>query len=415
MNHHPQSGVYPHIVVGGGISGLGAAVYAARAGTPTLVLEHNDRVGGCMHSCTFEGLGDFWVEAGSHSCFNSYGNLIEIMEHTGDLARIQAKIKASYRLWQGGRSVSILSALHPFELLGSLPRLFTLKKDDLSVYEYYGRGLGRKNYSDLFGPAFRSVICQTADDFPASALFRKKPRRKDVLRSFTMPGGLAEIPKRFAEQDGIEVRLGAAVGAVTPVDDGYRVELDSGERLQCKSLTLAVPPDVATRLLRDIAPAAAAVTADLGVAEIDSLLLAFEKAPLRVPRLAGLISVDGPFLSAVSRDFLDDPRYRGFAFHFPGGRLEAERQIQVACDALGVSPEGIAGVRHERNRLPSLRKGHRRLIAELDQAVSGQPLAITGNWFLGVSIEDCLTRSHAEMSRLFSALPSARSGSRDRG
>jgi len=26
---------------------------------------------------------------------------------------------------------------------------------------------------------------------------------------------------------------------------------------------------------------------------------------------------------------------------------------------------------------------------------------MTGNWFLGISIEDCLTRSHQECERLF--------------
>ena len=404
MNQLTSSDVHSHIVIGGGISGLGAAFFASRAGTPSLVLEQDDRVGGCMNTRSFAGLEDFWVEAGSHSCFNSYGHLLTIMEEIGTLGQIQAKAKASYRLWRGSKRVSILSALHPLELIASLPRLRKLDKEALSVREYYGQGLGRKNYNDLFGPAFRSVICQTADDYPAAALFRKKPRRKDVLRSFTMPSGLAEIPQALAQSKGIEVRLGAVVDALSPDAGGYRIELTSGETLRAERVTLAVPPDVATRLLQQVAPAAARATGRIGVAEIDSLLLAFDRKDLNLPRMAGLISVDGPFLSAVSRDFLDHPRYRGFAFHFPGGRLEAEGQIAAACQALDVAPAKVAAVRHERNRLPSLRKGHWDLVVELDQALasaSGSSMAVTGNWFLGVSIEDCLTRSHSEMTRLF--------------
>ncbi|WPL18522.1 protoporphyrinogen oxidase [Thiorhodovibrio winogradskyi] len=360
-----------------------------------------------MNTQRFDGLEDFWVEAGSHSCFNSYGHLLTIMEQIGILGQIQAKAKASYRLWKGGKRISILSALHPFELVTSLIKLSRLDKEALSVYEYYGKGLGRKNYSDVFGPAFRSVICQTADDYPAAALFRKKPRRKEVLRSFTMPGGLAEIPRALAALEDIEVRVGAAVRSLSPDAGAYQIVLDNGEMLRAARVTLAVPPDVATRLLQEVAPAAAKATERIGVAEIDSLLLAFNRQDLTVPRMAGLISVDGPFLSAVSRDFLEHPRYRGFAFHFPAGRLEPAQQVAAACQALDVAPAKVAAVRHERNRLPSLRTGHWDLIAELDRALAstgGSPLAVTGNWFLGVSIEDCLTRSHSEMSRLFAGV-----------
>ncbi len=411
MNQQASPDLHSHIVVGGGISGLGAAFFASRGGTSSLVLEQSQDVGGCMNTKRFDGLEDFWVEAGSHSCFNSYGHLLEILEHIGALGQIQAKAKVSYSLWRGGKRASILSALHPFELIASLPRLFRLDKERLSVIEYYGQGLGRKNYRDLFGPAFRSVICQNAEDFPASALFRKKPRRKEVLRSFTMPGGLVDIPRRLAAVDGVDVRLGASVGALVAESAGYRVELKNGEMLKTKALTLAVPPDVATRLLKGVSPAAARAIGGVGVVEIDSLLLAFDKHALKLPPIAGLISVDGPFLSAVSRDFLAHPRYRGFAFHFPGGQLDPDQRIKAACQALDVTPAQLAGARHERNRLPSLRKGHGDVITRLDQALeattaAGQPLAVTGNWFLGVSIEDCLTRSHTEMARLFPAITS---------
>jgi len=169
----------------------------------------------------------------------------------------------------------------------------------------------------------------------------------------------------------------------------------------CEHLTLAVPPDVAARLLNDVAPDAATILSRIGMAEIDTLLLAFKKGDLTVAEMAGLISVDGAFLSAVSRDFMADERYRGFAFHFPGGQLTPNERIAAACAALDVSPDQAAAVAHATNRLPSLRKGHQRLIEALDQTLATRPLATTGNWFLGVSIEDCITRSRSEHERLF--------------
>jgi len=392
---------HAHIVIGGGISGVTAAHYAQRAGIDTLLLESGSRLGGCMHTHAFPELDGYWVEGGSHSCFNSYGNLLAIMEALDLLSRATAKEKQGYRLWRGGERKSILSALHPVELAVSLPGLLLRDKSRCSVAEYYGRGLGKRNYRDLFGPAFRSVICQPADDYPAEALFRKKPRRKDVLRSFTMPDGLAEIPTRIAERTGFGVETDKSVSAVAAADSGFALSLADGSERTCGALTLAVPPDVAARLLAGVAADAASVIEPVGVAEIDTLVLAFRAEDLAIEPLAGLISIDGGFYSAVSRDFLSDSRYRGFAFHFPGDSVGDETQLAAACRALDTSPDKVAALHRLRNRLPRLRKGHQQLVERLDQALAGRRIAVTGNWFLGVSIEDCVTRSRSEHERLF--------------
>lgn len=390
-----------HIVIGGGISGLSAAHYALHAGVDTLLLEAAERPGGCIHSQRFDDLDGFWVEAGGHTCFNSYGNLLGIMEPLGLLELTQAKAKRSYKLWVEGERRGILSALHPFELVRSLPGLFRVEKRGKRVADYYGKVLGQKNYRDLFGPAFRSVVCQDADDFPAEALFRKKPRRKDVLRAFTMPGGLSDIPRAIAEQPGLQTRFGARVDAISRQRDGFKLDLEDGTSLRCEQLTLAVPPDVAKHLLAGVAPDAAAAIAAVGVAEIDTTVLVFERGRLGVEEIAGLISVDAPFLSAVSRDFLANDRYRGFAFHFPGGRFSEHERAQAACQALAAGADEAAAITHIRNRLPALRAGHMAQIQALDSTLRGTRLAVTGNWFLGVSIEDCVTRSRSEHERLF--------------
>ena len=401
---------HAHIVIGGGISGLSAAHYALQADVDTLLLEASDRPGGCIQSSSFEALNGFWVEAGGHTCFNSYGHLIEIMEQLDLLELTTPKTKRSYKLWVSGERRSILSALHPLELMGALPNLFRIEKAGRTVADYYGRVMGRKNYRDLLGPALRSVVCQDADQFPADALFRKKPRRKDVLRAFTMPDGLAEIPRAIASQPGFQMRYGAEVRSVEADGHCYRLGLADGASLSCQRLTLAVPPDIAHSLLSQVEPDAAAAIQGIGVAEIDSLILVFERSQLGIEEIAGLISVDGGFLSAVSRDFLPDDRYRGFAFHFPAGRLSETERVQIACQAIDADPATLSAEAHIRNRLPSLSADHAQQIAALDSALAGGRIAITGNWFLGVSIEDCITRTHSEHLRLFGAASTSASG-----
>jgi protoporphyrinogen oxidase len=399
-----MSNDHEHIVIGGGISGLGLAHRAAGKGIETLVLERGERVGGCINTQSFPGCDGFWVEGGSHTCFNSYGHLLDTLDELGMLARLTPKAKASYSLWRDDTRKSIFSALHPLELAVSLPRIFTGKKAGRSVADYYGAGLGRRNYRDLFGPAFRAVICQDADDFPADLLFRRKPRRKEVLRAFTLPGGLSDIPDAIAAQPGLAVRTGQEVAGVRRDGDGFQVLLEGGEALGCRYLTLAVPPDVAARLLRADFADLAGVVGGIGMAEVESLALCVAKDQVaNLPPLAGLIAVDDAFYSMVSRDYLDDAAHRGFTFHFRPGVLCPEAQLQRACAALGIHETAVSGVQPVTNRLPALRVGHAERLAQIDAALAGTHLALTGNWFYGVSIEDCLTRGHQEFQRLFAS------------
>ena len=43
--------------------------------------------------------------------------------------------------------------------------------------------------------------------------------------------------------------------------------------------------------------------------------------------------------------------------------------------------------------LPSPVLDHGRIVARIDELLAGERLAITGNWFAGLSIEDCVQRS----------------------
>jgi len=393
---------FEHIVIGAGISGLGMAHYAARRGIPTLVLEGEDRVGGCMNSRTFPDCGDFWAEAGSHTGFNSYGHLLGIMRDLRLMERLTEKGRLSYWLWHGGERRSVLSALHPLELIRSLPRLFTGTKANKGIAEFFAAGLGRRNYRELFGPAFRAVVCQEVDDFPADLLFRRKPKQKTVMRRFTLPGGLSDIPRAIAGRGAPAVRTGQRATGVSRTDDGYRIRLANGERLESRFLALAVPPDAAATLVPEGQEKLRELVGEIGVAEIETVVVCVSTAALEhLPPLAGLISVDDAFYSMVSRDYLPDARYRGFAFHFRPRVLDAPAQVERIGQALGITEEQIAGLSRIPNRLPALRAGHPERVRKLDALLAGSRLALTGNWFLGVSIEDCLTRSHQECQRLF--------------
>lgn len=392
---------YDLVVLGAGISGLAMAHYAARDGWRVALADPAPAPGGCLATLRCSGeAGGFWVELGAHTCFNSYGGLIGLLETCGLASRLLPKQKLRYRMLAGGRQSSIVSRLHFAELLVALPRLLTAQKTGKSVAEYYGRVMGRANYRNVLGPAFNAVICQPADGFPAESLFRSRVRRRDVMRSFTVPGGLQAIAEALASGPGIDHMPGQAVEGVSTGGGEYRVTLAGGRRLAAPRLALATPPAAAAKLSAALLPGLSQTLSRIAAVDVASVAVVVRSDAVRLPPLAGLIAVDEDFYSMVSRDPVPDPGYRGFTFHFNPQRLDPERRIDRICQILGVRREQLVAAQARINRLPALRVGHPALVEDLDRLLGSHRLALTGNYFTGVSIEDCVSRSAAEYARL---------------
>jgi len=389
------------IVIGAGISGLSFASYAAGAGLSTLVIERSPRVGGCFHSHQFEGKGaGFWLELGAHTCYNSYGGLIGLMEQYGLMGSILAREKVSFKMLIDNEIRSITSQLSFPELVGSAWRLFTLKKEGESVESYYGRIVGRSNYRRVFAPAFNAVISQRANDFPADMLFNKRPRRKDVLKSFTLQGGLSSVTDRISAIPGVTLITEAQVSRISKGAGGYAVELADGRGFEGGRLAFATPPPEASRLAAQIAPELSALLGRIKVENIESVGVAVAKEKLAIPLLAGIIPADDDFYSAVSRDTVPHATLRGFSFHFKSGRLPMQAKLQRIAQVLRVKPEELEQAVQRESCLPSPVLGHGKLTGEIDQSIAGEKLFVTGNYFAGMAVEDCIVRSRKEFERL---------------
>ena len=390
------------LIIGAGISGLSMAHDAAQAGLRALVLEGDPQPGGCLRSHRFGGaLDGFWLELGAHSCFNSYGNLLAMLESVRALDRLQPRARVGFRLFADGAVRSIPSQLYFSELLLAPFRLLGLQKAGRGVAEYYGRIVGLRNYAAVFEPAFDAVICQPAAEFPADCLFRSRPRRKDTPRGFTLPGGLRTIAEVLAGQSDIHVEFGQTAREVWRTGEDFGVRTDRGE-YAARALCLATPVAVAAALLRAEFPELAAALARIQIATVESVGVALPADRVSLPLVAGLIGRNEAFYSVVSRDTAPDARHRGFTFHFRPGALDEEGKLNRIAQVLNVPRDtfGAENVATRINPLPALRVGHGDWVDAVDRALAGNRLALTGNYFTGVAIEDCVTRSRQEFERL---------------
>ncbi len=390
---------YEVIVIGAGISGLSFAHYCGREGMRTLVIEKDGHVGGTLHSHRFEDADGFWLELGAHTCYNSYRNLIGIVENCSILNQLIAREKVPFKMFVDGRIKSIPSQLNFLEILLSAPRLFTLRQEGQSVESYYSRIVGCANFERVIGPAMNAVLSQKANDFPADMIFKKRPRRKDIIKKFTLTDGLQVIADAVALQKNIDIIKEKEVRAIKSKGHGFEIATDN-ELYYSDIMAMATPASAAARLLQEPFPGVSAKLSQIKVEAVESVGTAIGNEMVSIAPVAGLIPSSDSFYSVVTRDTVRHCKYRGFTFHFKPGLVSREARLTRIAEVLGVKPEQLEHVVEKVNFVPSLKVGHNILVRAIDKSIAGSRLFLTGNYFDGMAIEDCVTRSLNEFQRL---------------
>jgi UDP-galactopyranose mutase len=156
---------------------------------------------------------------------------------------------------------------------------------------------------------------------------------------------------------------------------------------------------MAAALVRGGFPELAGQLARVKMAALETLGVVVPKERVSLPEMAFLVPVDDLFYSAVTRDPVPDARFRAFAFHFKPRHPREERLARIG-QALGVEVGALDEVTEKTTMLPSPVLGHGELVREIDRVIAGGRLAVTGNYFAGLALEDCVARSRAEWQRV---------------
>jgi UDP-galactopyranose mutase len=275
-------------------------------------------------------------------------------------------------------------------------------KDGQTMASHYSRLIGPKNFSQILSPFLAAVPSQRADGFPVSgpgSLFKKRPRRKEFVRSFGFDGGLQTVCDAVARADGVRVETGVEVTGVDPATRGFRVTVATGRTIEAQLVAVAVPPDVAVPLLRDGFAELSAAIGRVATVGVETVGVVLPREACWMPDCAFVVPVDDIFFSAVTRDPFPHPDRRAFAFHFQPGHSLEEKLSRMA-EVLRVEVSALHDVIEQRRTLPAPALGHREIVSAIDAALAGSKLAVTGNYFDGLAIEDCVLRSNAEWARV---------------
>ncbi|MDR0714300.1 MAG: FAD-dependent oxidoreductase [Bacteroidales bacterium] len=387
------------VVIGGGFSGIAFAHFLHRAGMKAVVLEKDDRAGGQVHTRTS---GDgFWYETGAHTCYHTYALLLEIIRDVGMTGEIMQLDKFPYRIDKNGKLQKMIKGFSLFPLILRCPHVFTTSKTGKTVREYFEKITGVRNYRHFFSKAFRAVISQHADDYPAELfLKRRNTRCKEYPHKFSLAQGLSSVVTRIIEKDGFPVHVSQTVTAISGCDGAYEVRCASGEVWRAPAVAIATAPSAAAVLLQHSEPELAALLADIPISHSESLSVVVPAGCSSIERMAGIIPVNDDYLSAVSRDLIAHPQWRSFTFHFEKNAKTDMEKLQTACRALRIAPSDVKEWTVSDHVLPSLRLRHLDMSSQTEAKKRNKGIFLTGNYFKGLSLEDCAGRAREESERL---------------
>ena len=448
------------VVVGGGISGLSAAWRIAEraAEAEVVVLEAADAVGGKLRVAAVAGVP---VDVGAEAMLARRPEGVELARAAGLADALIEPLTTSAAVFAGGtchplpartmlgvpgdvdalRRSGVLSDA-AVSLVDSEPSHPPLQPvlDDVAVGPLVRSRLGGEVVERLVEPLLGGVYAGRADQLSLRATM---PALTAQLRAggslvraaaavtsqggagtsgpvFTsLDGGLGRLPIALAAGGRFAVRPGVTVRAIRRTPAGFA--LDCGpvprpELVEADAVVVATPPGKAARLLRDVAPAAAAELSTVDTASMAIVTLAYQD--VRPIAGSGLLvgTREGYRVKAVTLSSQKWP----ITHDGPTILRASIGRVGETADLQHDDAELIAIVRHELpaligvdaepvdalvsrwgGGLPQYAVGHLEKVARIRAAVAAVPaLAVCGATYDGIGIPACIASGQQAAERV---------------
>ncbi|MDE0775341.1 MAG: protoporphyrinogen oxidase [Nocardioides sp.] len=439
------------VVVGGGISGLTAARDLVAAGYEVVVLEAADRPGGKIRRDLVGGVS---LDVGAEAMVNRRPEGVGLARELG--LPVVHPTGATSRIWTRGAlrplprtlmgapldldQLEASGILSPEGMVRARHRYSGgLPDSDVSVGEVVAEEYGEEVVDRLVEPLLGGVYAGYARGISAQAAM---PQLLDLARR----GGIVEHASAVPTSDvpvfaglaggmgglvdalaaGLDVRTSTTVRSLERTTRGFRLTtgpVPAQEFLEADLVVLGVPAAPSSRLLADLAPAAATELAAIDYASMTVVTLALPMTglPPGMEAASGFLvpPIDGRRIKAATFSFAkwDWVREAGgdlALLRTSMGRLGDERTLQCSDDelvaaSLGDLREAVGleaapvdtHVQRWGGGLPQYAVGHLDRVARIRASVEKVPgLAVCGAAYDGVGIAACIASGHAAAAAL---------------
>jgi oxygen-dependent protoporphyrinogen oxidase len=291
-----------------------AAAHALRDTAHVIVVEASSRVGGKLRVSEVGGVA---VDEGADSMLRRVPHGLDLAAAAGLGDALVSPATGEASVWSYGRLRPLplgtilgvpgdLTSLARSEVLSSrgLARVpldlvapGAPTNDDVSVGALVAERLGREVVERLVDPLLGGVYAGRADRLSLQAtlplLAASLTRHRSLILAARdariaapagpvfagLPGGLGRLPAAVLSASGAEVRTGVTVRMIERTPGGWRITTGSTAEpsyLEVDAVILAVPSAPAARLLRDVAPTAAAEVGAIDYASVAIVTLVLD-------------------------------------------------------------------------------------------------------------------------------------------
>lgn len=307
--HNDSTGV---VVVGGGVAGLTAACYIARAGVEVTLLEQSSRMGG--YAATRDHAG-YLFNHGLHALYTG-GAASEVLRDLG--VAYSAGSPGPMRMVCDGvmqpypsdpmtllrhHSLSVGDKVELVRLFTRLPRMDSQSFGTLSVADWITQNIQRQQPRRLMTALAKTFMYTSALDLVSADACVRKIQQTLHDPIHYIDGGwqtLVDGLRTQAEQHGATIMSGAHVAQVLcEGNQAVGVQLRNGRAIYADAVVLAIKPQDVISCLPDAAPGLRKAVADLVPAVVACLDVALERLPNNINTVVQ--DIDQPcFLSAQS-------------------------------------------------------------------------------------------------------------------
>lgn len=250
-------------VVGGGLAGLTAAAFAARAGARVTLFERMAEPGGRARTRNEQG---FLFNMGPHALYRGGPAEAALGELAIELAGASAPTSGALAIRAGrlhalpGGFVSLLSTgllrlpekLELARLLGAVPRLDTASLDGVTLAEYLQSELRHAGTRELVEAVVRLTGYANAPELLSAGAALAQLALGTGAGVRYLDGGwqsLVDALERCAREAGAELRYGAQLQRVEHDGRARAIRLADGERIEFDAVILALGPAEASALV----------------------------------------------------------------------------------------------------------------------------------------------------------------------
>jgi oxygen-dependent protoporphyrinogen oxidase len=451
------------VVVGGGIAGLVAAHDLAGSGMRVTLIDGAPQVGGKLRVSEVAGVA---VDEGAEAFLRRRSEALDLVAELGLTDELVTPATLSASVWARGELRPMPAGTvmgvpsNPASLRGvlSVAEVARTRADtwlpgaapdgDVSVGHWVGKRLGRAVVERLVDPMLGGVYAGKADELSLAATLPQLPRDdRSALRAArraiaaappsaepvfaTLRAGIGALPPalvRAITQRGGDVITNRAVRRMERTTTGWRVvhgaTVDE-QAIEADAVILAVPASAATRLLSDVAPAAAS-----DLAAIETASMAIVTTAWRAADATAIAPGSGYLVPAVARRpvkavTLSSSKWRHLAGDVVIARCSIGRFGDVTdlqrddADLVAAAVEELtayagfkgtptdARVSRWGGALPQYAVGHRDRVARIRAAVATAPgLAVCGAAYDGVGIPACISTARLAVAQIASDLTS---------